>query len=363
MEIVHAVIDEIPVIRTVIEILNGFAPEAPADFIKDIKAYNEKFNTKNTNINNKTDDGRLKKPSRKNKKSKKSKNEKNNNDDDNNEDNKDNDNNGENDDENDPDKNRGEIKILTTDPNQVMIASIVLKGSAFRKFKILPDKYSVGLNLDELYRYIKNVDKDGTLHIRINSDDTQHIIFNVQHENIPDISICELRVLNLANREDRKIEANVAMSVRIKCAKFHKVCKDLFQFSKYVEITCDPSQLVLTCKGDLSNHSRIFKADGSQDGIAIKTIKRENDEDQVPNIIRLIFDLQYINYMYKCSGLCEDMEIYLNSDSVMFLKYGIKLMGEMIVGISPCGKKKESMDNYNENDELYYQDDEEIMLI
>ncbi|VBB18332.1 putative proliferating cell nuclear antigen [Yasminevirus sp. GU-2018] len=272
------------------------------------------------------------------------------------------------DDEDDDDEgavNPGQIKILTADQNQVMIIYIVLNGSAFNKFVVHPDKYSVGLNLDELSKYIKNVEKEGTMSIHIDSDDTQHIIFDVKGDNSATReSICELRVVNLPSRNDRKIEINVTMVVRINCHAFHKACKDLMQFSQFVEITCDPSQLAITCKGDMSNHKRIFKADGTQDGIVIKTVKKDDDEDDdVPDIIRLVFDLKYINSMYKCSNLCDDMEIYLNSESIMFLKYGIKLMGEMLVGISPSRKKKEQADNYDENMDNFYKDDDEIQLI
>jgi hypothetical protein len=268
-----------------------------------------------------------------------------------------------NEEENNNETNRGQIKILTADPNQVMIIYIVLNGSAFKTFVVHPEKYSVGLNLDELYKYIKNVDKEGTMSIHIDSDDTQHIVFDVKSANsATNESICELRVVNLPTRNDRKIEVNVTMAVRINCQQFHKACKDLMQFSQFVEITCDPSQLAITCKGDLSNHKRIFKADGTQDGVMIKTVKRDTDENDVPDIIRLVFDLKYINSMYKCSSLCDDMEIYLNSESIMFLKYGIKLMGEMMVGISPSRKKKENIDNYDENIDAYYRDDDEIQL-
>jgi proliferating cell nuclear antigen PCNA len=329
MKIIEVETENIADITSIVSILNGFTPEANADFIKDSQAYSEK-------INNKDKQGKKKKKKEKE------------------------------DDENveiEEVENKGELKILTADPNQVMITFISLKGSSFKKFKVLPDKYSIGLNLDELSKYLKNVDKEGTMSIHVDSDDTQHVIFKVQNENNPSVSICELRVLNLSSRKDRKIEASVAMAIRINCAKFHKVCKDLYQFSPYVEITCDPTKLVITCKGDLSNHSRIFKADGSSNGISIKTIKQNNEEEEkdTPNIIRLIFDLKYINTMYKCSSLCDDMEIYLNTDSVMFLKYGIKLMGEMLVGIAPSGKKKDVAENYDEDDDMYY-DDEEILL-
>jgi len=443
---------DIGVIKTIIEILNGFIPEANADFIKDYKAYRESFNKKKppknldsvqtdeekTNIENlkssnpkpqvqikskdtkskkdakskknekenNIDDDDLVEPEKESKKSKSSKTEKKSS----NKSNKKNTNkddvdiNGDeseiesqtkgkkkptkkkekdtntkgkakkskkdDDDYNDEeekkrDENKGVIKILTADTNQVMLTHIILKGSAFKKFVVHPDIYSVGLNLDELYKYIKNVDKEGIMTIHIDSDDTQNIIFDVRSENSASKeSICELRVMNLSSRKDRKIEAELSMGVRINCQAFHKACKDLMQFSQYAEITCDPSQLAITCKGDLSNHKRIFKADGSENSITIKVIKKENETENVPNIIRLVFDLKYINSMYKCSSLCGnggDMEIYLETDSVMFLKYGIKLMGEMLVGISPSRKKKQA-DNYDKNYEQYYQDDEEIQL-
>ena len=414
MKIIDIETDDIGDIKTIIEILNGFIPEANADFIKDSKAYSEGLNKKkNTKISDDTHtDEEIKQPksikgkavsdldqtnhidkkikeipvkgkkgkkeetiqdsvedvtTKTKKKSNKSKevvkkNKK--------EDNETTENNIEDaeieekeEKEEKREENRGEIKILTADPNQVMITFIVLKGSAFKKFVVHPDKYSVGLNLDELFKYIKNVDKEGVMSIHIDSDDTQHIIFDVKSENATSQeSICELRVLNLSSKKDRRIEANVSMAVRINCQAFHKACKDLMQFSQFVEITCDPSQLAITCKGDLSNHKRIFKADGTQNGIIIKTVKRDDEDECSPNIIRLVFDLKYINSMYKCTSLCEDMEIYLNTDSVMFLKYGIKIIGEMLVGISPSRKKKEQSDNYDENDDEFYQDDDEIQL-
>ena len=87
--------------------------------------------------------------------------------------------------------------------------------------------------------------------------------------------------------------------------------------------------------------------------------KMKTAETNGSSIIRLIFDLKYINAFYKSINLSDDMEIYLNPDSVMFLKYNIKTIGEMIIGIAP----KEDEDNfeeqnYNDDDDQYYDDPE-----
>ena len=324
--IVHIQTEDINYFKILIEILDGLVPEAEAEFIRDINLYDKKFDDR-------VMDGKIEKTDKKKKKKK---------------------NDESSFEEENIENNPGQIKIVTIDTNQVMITSVRLYGSAFKKFLVLPESYKVGLNLDELYKYIKNVDKDGVLDIYIHENDLQKIIFKVAHNSAPRVSICELRIMNLISRPERKIEANIAIAIRLPCGEFHRACKDLMQFSQYVEITCDKSKFIITCKGEMSAHSRIFHADGKENGINIKTVNTVKPDE--PLIIRLIFDLKYINTMYKCSGLCDDMEIYLNTDSVMFLKYGIKLMGEMLVGISPKISEKSS-EQYN--DEQAAQDEEE----
>lgn len=265
-------------------------------------------------------------------------------------------------------ENNGEIKIFTTDQNQVMITSVTLRGAAFDIFEVLPETYNIGINLDELYKFIKNVDKNGILTITLNSDDTQYIIFNVvSSTNSSPESTCELRVLNLVNKRDRQIELDIKMAARINCKSFHKACKDLSNFSQYVEITCDPTKLTITCKGDMSNQDRKFKV--GKDKVHIRVVENEDDKG-IPDIIRLLFDLKYINLMAKVYTMCTDMIILLKNDSVMFFKYEFDfMMGEMLIGIAPSNIKKEniSKDKYSktvEDDEEddFYEEDDEIKL-
>jgi proliferating cell nuclear antigen len=256
--------------------------------------------------------------------------------------------------------NNGQIKIITTDSNQILMSFIVLKASGFKKFEVLPDEYKVGLNIDELFKYMKNADKDGTMEIYIDNEDSQNIMFNVMSPQSSKISKCELKVLNLTERKKKQIEADFSMAVRIPCTEFHKTCKDLSQFSTLVEILCDPDKLTITCKGDMSTHSRTFKSDGSENGAVIKCIKKDGNK---PDIVRLIFELKYINMMYKCMNLCKDMEIYLKANNVMFLKYGIGLEGTMLVGIAPAPSKEKVPTNINYDEDLdKFYEDEEINL-
>jgi len=388
MKIVDVEIDDIQDFRTLIEILNGFVSEANADFIKDCSVGPKNENSDDTKETGKNHEKRKKTESdkkiiTKNKLKKVVKQDGKNansskinkkketviSDDDiepNDDSNDDSDDNS-NDDSNDEDTehtdskkekqkdNPGQMKILTTDSNQVLISFIALSAVDFRKFEVLPDEYRVGLNIDELFKYIKNVDKDGIMKISIDSEDSQMIVFNVESQKTSKVSKCELKVLNLKDRKKKQIEADFTMAVRLSSAEFHKACKDLAQFSTHAEIVCDPDQLDIICKGDMSNHSRLFNNDGSEYGAVIKCMRPKGADDGKPNIVRLIFELRYINMMYKCLNLCKDMEIYLKAGNVMFLKYGIGLKSTMLVGIAPAPTKDKLMmtndsDGYDNED-------------
>lgn len=255
--------------------------------------------------------------------------------------------------------NKGQIKIITTDPHQTLISYIELNAIDFKKFEMLPDDYTIGWNIDEFFRWIKGVDKNGTMTMRMDQDDLQNMMLSV--DSGPIENTCSLKVLNPQEKTKRQIEIKFTMAIRMPSSVFHKVCKELSQFSTHAEIICTPECLKIICKGEMSAHSQIFKADGSENAPVIKCINNENGK---PDIVRLIFELKHINLMYKCQNLSKDVEIYLKPGCVMFLRYPFGLNSRMTVGIAPASIKEKSLGNANYDDEndKYYDDDDIVLL-
>ncbi len=257
--------------------------------------------------------------------------------------------------------NLGELKMHTLCTDSNIVTYIVLKANGFfKKFDVLPKKHRAGLNIDEFYKYIKNVDKDGTLTMQIDPDDTQNIRFRVR-SNPGKTSRCDLKVINTDDTKKKtQIEIEFSMQIRMSSADFHKTCKDLAQFSDKVEITCEPKKLSITCKSEMSSQGRDFEArdpnnnNENDDGIVIMCF----GNSKRPSIIKLQFDLKWINMMYKCQNLCKDIEIFLKPAGVMFLKYNIQSRESgsmMIVGITPSIDKEKMLHNaYDESLDKYY---------
>jgi proliferating cell nuclear antigen PCNA len=340
LNIIDLKTSDIQHIRSIVEILNGIVTDANVDFTKDKNANKEKLPTSDEDVK---ENKKKKKKKEENKKVSKK--------------NKKKDINVDNQKKSD-EENPGQMKILTTDASQTLIAYIELAAADFDRFNVYLPEYRVGLNVDELFKYIKNVDKDGSMDITVPADDTQNIMFSVYSQQSSKVSKCELKVLNLDENKRRHIEAEYTMTVRISCNEFHRVCKDLSQFSTHIEILCDPDIFSITCRGEMSKHSRIYKNDGSENGVTISCTKKNED---IPDIVKLIVEIKYINMMSKCGNLCKEMVIYLKPKSVMFLRYGIALNSRMLVGIAPASAKEDHLTNnkhYDESLDDYYEDEE-----
>lgn len=317
-------------------------------------------------------------------------------------------------------ENPGQIKILTPNDDQVMLVFLTLDASHFEKFEVLgkndddSTSYTIGLDVEELNKFMKGVPKEGTLSIYQDTDALEYICFDVSDVNRGTANICDLRRINIERPPDKNIEVNVSMVVRMPCGLFHKACKDLQQFDPFVEFICDRDTFKIVCMGEQSNQERRFtdnsrkkNGEGGTDqnyDIKItlsKDIEKENNrraeegsdseddeealsEEEVseeeseeadvdsersdisdlsedePEVIRLLFDLRYINYMYKCSNLADYVYIHLTPRGIMFLSYEINMLGNLLVGIAP--KNRETDQDYNEENDQYYEDDKPIKI-
>lgn len=239
-----------------------------------------------------------------------------------------------------PPKNNGLMRIITKDSNLNLISCIELNAADFREFEVLPAKHVMGLNVPVLYKSLKNVDKNGLMTIVINPDDLQTITISIKSLRSRKTSQSDIKILNVADTNRKLIEVNYSIVVTISSVEFHRTCKDLFQFSPHVEITCDSTCFAVACACGMSTQKRIFERDDDIDG-NIVNINVVNDNSESPTIIRSVFELRHINLMYKCTALSPLMEIYLKPCGVMFLRYVICKESNMLVGIVPTNNSKE----------------------
>jgi len=63
----------------------------------------------------------------------------------------------------------------------------------------------------------------------------------------------------------------------------------------------------------------------------MKYIKKQD----VNKIIQGEFSLKNLSYFIKCTNLCNSIEIYLENDLPLIVKYSVASLGEIKLGLAP----------------------------
>jgi hypothetical protein len=92
-----------------------------------------------------------------------------------------------------------------------------------------------------------------------------------------------------------------------------------------VEIKTVGSELIFNCTGQFANSeiSR-YEKEGEMKSIVNNSSK----------IIQGVFSLKNLSYFIKCTNLCPQVEIYLENDLPLVVKYNVSDLGEIKLCVS-----------------------------
>jgi len=247
------------------------------------------------------------------------------------------------------------IKIIAVNTTKSLIIVIKLESKKFGIFKVSKPVYDVGINLSQLHKLIRSLDKDDILRISIDSDEKHLLILDVENEVRNSRTRNRLKTLDIDKKTYKIPETKFDMVVTMESSEFHRVCKDLSQLADYVEIVCKENSITFTSTGDCSDKSITIDA-SEHNGVKIKPL--------IPGkglIVQGIFELKYFTMFQKCSGLCQNIQIYLKNNYPIFIKYFIASLGQILVGIVPVNDKSVN-NNFSDEDDEYSDDDKPIKI-
>lgn len=247
-------------------------------------------------------------------------------------------------------KNMGGIRIIELDEHQTLLVYVKLNSDKFDEFYMKYPSYSAALNLIPLQKFMKTIDKESVMTIRISQEDEQNIIFEVDN-NVKDSSIQYSQKLLDLDDAKKKVpkHTNFDMLVTIDTQEFHKLCRDMSGFSQYVEITCTKKEIKFTCQGDCNAFSKKFT--NADEGVRIMGF----DKDKNPTMVQAIYELRHLVTFSKCQNLCNELQLFLKNDYPLFIHYTVATLGKMLVGITPVDEKNIKRDkDYDDNNDEHY---------
>jgi proliferating cell nuclear antigen len=223
------------------------------------------------------------------------------------------------------------IRIINMDKSHTILAHLYLEAQNFEFYECKKEKIIIGVNMFHLFKLINTIDNDDTLTIYIeNADYVDGIVSHLalKFEN-GEIKQCKTQKLRLIEPEHEELEyPNVKFSsvINLPSADFQKIIRDLSCISDKLEIKSVGNELIFKCSGQFAS-AEIHRAESDESmGFILK-----QDSSKV---IQGEFSLKNLGYFIKCTNLCPQIEIHLENDLPLVVKYNVASLGTITLALS-----------------------------
>ena len=224
------------------------------------------------------------------------------------------------------------IRIINMDKSHTILVHLLLSSVNFEFFECKKEKIIIGVNMFHLFKLINAIDNDDTLTIYIENDDYNEGItsyLGLKFEN-GDIKQCKTQKLRLIEPEPEELEVpDVVFSsiINLPSSDFQKIIRDLSCISEKLEIKSVDNELIFRCCGNFASAEvRRAESDGNMEFIQKQNLNK---------IIQGEFSLKNLGYFIKCTNLCSQIEMFLENDLPLVVKYSVASLGEIKLCLAP----------------------------
>lgn len=227
------------------------------------------------------------------------------------------------------------IKIINMDKSHTILVHLSLEAHNFELYECKMDKIIIGVNMFHLFKLINSIDNDDTLTIYIEEADytdgiVQYLGLKFENGSIKQHKIQKLRLIEPDSDELAVPDVKFSSVLNLPSADFQKIIRDLSCISDKIEIksiaTQDGVELIFKCTGGFAQAEiRRTESDGN-----MEFIKKQD----VSKIIQGEFSLKNLSYFIKCTNLCSQIEIYLENNLPLVVKYNVASLGVIMLALA-----------------------------
>tara|TARA_B100000686_G_C16726507_1_gene938121 strand:+ start:490 stop:1281 length:792 start_codon:yes stop_codon:yes gene_type:complete len=224
------------------------------------------------------------------------------------------------------------IRIINMDKSHTILAHLFLEAVKFEHYYCKYPKIIIGVNMFHLFKLINSIDNDDTLTIYIDENDYSDGVVNylgLKFEN-GDIKQQKNQKLKLIEPEDEELllpSVTFSSIINLPSSDFQKIIRDLSNISDKIEIKSVGDELIFKCQGPFAfAEIRRSESDG-----AMEFIQKQDHE----MVIQGEFSLKNLGYFIKCTNLCNTIEMYLENDLPLVVKYSVASLGEIKLCLAP----------------------------
>tara|TARA_B100001175_G_scaffold111002_1_gene94252 strand:+ start:3887 stop:4744 length:858 start_codon:yes stop_codon:yes gene_type:complete len=224
------------------------------------------------------------------------------------------------------------IRIINMDKTHTILVHLLLKACNFEFYECKYDKIIIGVNMFHLFKLITSIDNDDTLTIYIENEDyvdgvVTELGLKFENGDIKQSKIQKLRLIEPDQDELEIPDVKFSSIINMPSSDFQKIVRDLANISEKLEIKSVGDELIFLCVGQYAKAEiRRTETQGSMQFVQ----KLAND-----GIIQGEFSLKNLVYFIKCTNLCNQIEIFLENNRPLIVKYNVASLGEIRLCLAP----------------------------
>ena len=224
------------------------------------------------------------------------------------------------------------IKIINMDKSHTILVHMFLDAVNFEHYVCLKNRIIIGVNMFHLFKLISTIDNEDTLTIFIEEKHYNEGVVDylgLKFEN-GDIRQCKIQKLKLIEPDEDELEVpDVKFSsvINLPSGDFQKIIRDLTNISDRLEIKSIANELIFKCNGPFAE-AEIIRSE--QDGTLIFSEKPIETR-----IIQGEFSLKNLSYFIKCTNLCNTIEMFIENDLPLIIKYSVASLGSIRLCLAP----------------------------
>ena len=224
------------------------------------------------------------------------------------------------------------IRIINMDKSHTILAHLFLEAQNFEFYECKKEKIIIGVNMFHLFKLINSIDNDDTLTIYIENADyvdgiVSHLALRFENGNIKQCKTQKLKLIEPEQDELEVPDVKFSSIINLPSADFQKIIRDLSAISDKLEIKSVGNELIFKCQGQFAS-AEIHRAEADE---SMKFILKQDSS----KVIQGEFSLKNLGYFIKCTNLCPQIEVYLENDLPLVVKYDVASLGSIKLGLVP----------------------------
>jgi proliferating cell nuclear antigen len=224
------------------------------------------------------------------------------------------------------------IKIINMDKSHTILVHLFLEAKNFEFYECKKEKIIIGVNMFHLFKLINSIDNDDTLTMYIEENDyfegiVSHLALKFENGHIKQCKTQKLKLIEPEQDELDIPEIKFSTVINLPAPDFQKIIRDLSCISDKLEIKSVGNELIFKCQGQFAS-AEIHRAESdSSMGFITKPESTKIDQG--------IFSLKNLGYFIKCTNLCNHIEICLENDLPLIVKYDVASLGFIRLALVP----------------------------